>query len=194
MQQDLKEVFKKDRETQKYELKAGHEERFLKRLATVSPSPKRAPLPWLKIAAIFFIFLGAGYFFIQYRVQPDTTTTILVDKDGIDNPTEISLGDLSPDLKKVENYYLSNINLELSKLTLSQDNKELVSSYMKQLKDLNNEYLKLNTELNEIGPNDQTISAQIQNLQLRLQLLQKLKKKLNNLNTSKNEHVETSTI
>jgi hypothetical protein len=49
-------------------------------------------------------------------------------------------------------------------------------------------------ELNQLGPNDQTISALIENLQLRLQLLQKLKKKLNELNTSKNEQVETNTI
>lgn len=63
---------------------------------------------------------------------------------------------------------------------------------MKQLDTLNSEYINLNDELNEIGPNDQTISALIQNLQLRLQLLQKLKKKLNELKTSKNEQVKTN--
>ena len=106
----------------------------------------------------------------------------------------ISLGDLSPDLKKVENYYVANINFELSKLDVSEENKGLTDSFMLQLSDLNTEYKKLNTELNQLGPNDQTISALIENLQLRLQLLQKLKKKLNELNTSKNEQVETNTI
>jgi hypothetical protein len=77
---------------------------------------------------------------------------------------------------------------------VSDDTKTLVDGFMNQLQELDVEYETLNEELNKIGPNDQTISALIQNLQLRLQLLQKLKKKLNSLNTSKNEQIETNTI
>jgi hypothetical protein len=106
----------------------------------------------------------------------------------------ISLGDLSPNLKKLETYYVANINLELSKLEISDENEMLIDSFMEHLDALNTEYKNLNEELNEIGPNDQTISALIKNLQLRLQLLQKLKKKLNELKTSKNEQVETNSI
>ena len=58
---------------------------------------------------------------------------------------------------------------------------------MEELGGLDEEYKKLNIELNEIGPNDQTIEALIQNLQLRLELLKKLKEKLNQLKLSKNE-------
>jgi len=94
----------------------------------------------------------------------------------------------------VESYYTANINLELSRLEISEENEALINSFMEQLEALNTEYKNLNNELNEIGPNDQTISALIQNLQLRLQLLQKLKKKLNELKTSKNEQVETNII
>ena len=114
-----------------------------------------------------------------------------------DNPNGdvqgISLGDLSPDLKKIETYYITTINLQLAELADDPVNKDLVDSYMERLAELNKEYHRLNQELNELGPNDQTISALINNLQLRLQLLQKLKTKLNQLKSSKNEQ-ESSNI
>ena len=64
---------------------------------------------------------------------------------------------------------------------------------MERLAELDKEYAVLNKELNEFGPNDETISALIQNLQLRLQLLQRLKEKLNQLKSSENEQ-ETHSI
>ncbi|MEO0902253.1 MAG: hypothetical protein AAFY00_09595, partial [Bacteroidota bacterium] len=60
--------------------------------------------------------------------------------------------------------------------------------------ELDGEYNHLNQELNELGPNDDTISALINNLQLRLQLLQKLKTKLNQLKSSKNEQESSYSI
>ena len=193
MQQDLRDLFKKDRERQKYQPKQGHEARFLELLEEKLPKAKKRPFYLLKIAAAILILATLGYLgFKQLNTKAIPETKIVEKADPIENSKGISLGDLSPDLKKVENYYVANINLELSKLKVSDENRGLVDSYMQQLADLNIEYKKLNTELNEMGPNDQTISALIQNLQLRLQLLQKLKKKLNELNTSKNEQVETT--
>ena len=107
---------------------------------------------------------------------------------------DYSLGDLSPDLKKIENYYVANINLELSRLEVSNENKALVDDYMRRLSELDKEYKRLNIELNEIGPNDQTINALIKNLQLRLQLLQKLKLKLDQLKSSENEQVTSNSV
>jgi hypothetical protein len=65
---------------------------------------------------------------------------------------------------------------------------------MEQLSGLDQEYKVLNNELNAMGPNDQTITALIKNLQLRLQLLLKLKNKLNELKSSENETVTTNVI
>ena len=104
------------------------------------------------------------------------------------------MGDLSPDLKKIENYYVANINLELSRLEVSDENRGLVDDFMSRLSELDKEYQRLNTELNEIGPNDQTINALIKNLQLRLQLLQKLKLKLDQLKSSENEQVTSKSV
>lgn len=195
MQQDLRDLFKKDREERKHELKAAHETRFLERLEEELPRKRKTPFYRFKIAATVLVLLTLGYFgFKQYNVDGHIPTKVVDRGETVDSLKEISLGDLSPDLKKVENYYVANINLELSKLEVSKENKDLIDGYLNQLAALNTEYEKLNTELNEMGPNDQTISALIQNLQLRLQLLQKLKKKLNNFNTSKNEQVKTNII
>jgi hypothetical protein len=52
---------------------------------------------------------------------------------------------------------------------------------MTQLEELNAEYKKLNADLVEVGVNDQTVSTLIDNLQLRLTLLFKLKDKLKDI-------------
>lgn len=189
MAQDLKKLFEERRKNKSYAMKDGHEERFLEKLDTTLAKKKKAnSFNWLKIAASVAIVLGvASYLFISNKeqVNPDTTIVTNTDKETI--LPKISLGDLSPDLEKIENYYTANINLELASLNVSDDNKDIVDSYMEQLADLDNEYKRLNKELNEIGPNDQTIEALIKNLQLRLELLKKLKEKLNQLKLSKNE-------
>lgn len=191
MAQDLREIFKKNKK-EEFRLKNGHEARFMELLDKELPQTKSSSFFWLKIAASVLVIVSIGTFLFNMN-SDDSIETIIVDKGSVEE-NEISLGDLSPDLKKVENYYVANINIELSQLEVSVENKAMVDSFMDSLAELNEEYKKLNTELNEIGPNDQTISALIKNLQLRLQLLQKLKSELNELKSSKNEQITTNTI
>lgn len=192
MAQDLRDQFKKDREVadKRHSLKEGHKAHFLALLEDELPVKNKAVFPWLKIAAAIALLLTAGTIYFNQDSGIDTSGQERVA--GHDNlkETTISFGDLSPDLKKVESYYVTNINLALSELEVSDESKEMTDSFMEQLAILNSEYDLLNTELNTQGPNDQTITALIKNLQLRLQLLQKLKTKLNELKTSKNEQVE----
>ena len=194
MEQDLREMFKKDREKQKHAIKPGHEERFLKKLEESIPSNKKTKWGWLHIAAsvVVLVSLSLGFWFLSGNDE-STVTVVQNDKEE-KQKTEFTFGDLSPDLKKVENYYVANINLELAKLEVSPDTKGLIDSFMEQLNNLNLEYKTLNNELKELGPNDQTITALIENLQLRLQLLQKLKRKLNELKLSKNEQINDTSI
>ncbi|MDF0706396.1 MAG: hypothetical protein VX772_05045 [Bacteroidota bacterium] len=199
MARDLRKLFEKEREEKRFEMKKGHEDRFFAKLEEELPKdpPKRKVISlWMQIAASVIVAVGLSFYYFNSNggtVDPDEKVTV-VDRDHTDNGVQgISLGDLSPDLKKIETYYTTNINLQLSELADDPGNKELVDSYMDRLAELNKEYLRLNQELNELGPNDQTISALINNLQLRLQLLQKLKSKLNQLKSSKNEQ-ESSNI
>ena len=199
MARDLRELFEKEREQGHFRMKDGHEARFLAKLDEQLPTdgPKKKVFTWwLQIAASIVVAVGLSvYYFVDFKkdVEPDEKITV-VDRENVNvQPQSISLGDLSPDLKKIETYYTTNINLQLSDLEIDPENKELMDSYMDRLAELNKEYQRLNLELNELGPNDQTIEALIKNLQLRLQLLQKLKTKLNQLKSSKNEQ-ESSNI
>lgn len=150
----------------------------------------------MQIAASVVVVLGLSiyYFSSSDTPLPDEKVTVLDRNNPSGESQGISLGDLSPDLKKIETYYTTNINLQLSDLADDPGNKELVDSYMERLAELNQEYQRLNQELNELGPNDQTISALVNNLQLRLQLLQKLKSKLNQLKSSKNEQESSNMV
>lgn len=200
MAQDLRKMFEKERKENTFRMEKDHEARFLARLDAELPeqnqSQRKTDYKWLKIAAAVVVLFGLGVYFFNASNPdipgPNDQIVDTTDKSG--QVPSISLGDLSPDLKKIESYYVSNINLELSELDFSEDNKELIDGYMEQLSELDNEYKALNNELNSLGPNDQTINALIKNLQLRLQLLQKLKSKLNQLKSSKNEQEQSDII
>lgn len=195
MAQDIREKFKEETKTDSQQMRAGHEKRFLRRLDKELPKRRKLAVTWLRVAASVVVLLGiAGYYYLGSEDVNPTKTTVVEKKTNKENETGISLGDLSPDLKKIENYYVVNINLELSRLEVSEKNKTLVDSFMNQLAELNGEYTKLSAELNEIGPNEQTITAMIKNLQLRLQLMHKLREKLNQLKSSKNETVTETSI
>lgn len=194
MARDLRKLFEEEQKEEQFVMNEDHEKRFMELLEKELPKQKKASFYILKIAAAILVLVGIGTVFYMSREDSSIKTTIVDKNPGVEARTGISLGDLSPDLKKVENYYVANINLELSKLNISGDNKELVDNYMERLTELNVEYKKLNEELNQVGPNDQTISALIKNLQLRLQLLQKLKEKLNEVQSSKNEQYETNAV
>ena len=198
MGQDIRDMMKGHTPEQP-KLSKGHEARFEKKLQEAFPTHLRdgqkrngnASFYWLKIAATVIIFLGAGYFAYQQWGGVENTDPILVNNEGVNETStqQFTLGDLSPDLKKVEEFYTNGINVQLASLRSDSDNKELIDGYMKRLEELNKEYEKLNLEMNEVGPTEATITALIDNLKLRLELLFKLKNKLNEFKTQENEKI-----
>jgi len=136
--------------------------------------------------------------FTFYSIAPNKST---IDGNEIVSETAVqtvsnkmTLGDISPDLKKVEDYYMAGINVQLASLQINNDNKDLIDGYMEQLDELDNEYAVLNDELNTIGPTEATITALIDNLKLRLELLFKLKNKLKELKNQNNEQINSIQI
>jgi hypothetical protein len=99
--------------------------------------------------------------------------------------------DISPDLKRVEQYYTSGIKDVLASLTITTDNKDVIDGYMQQLQVLDLEYESLNLELTQAGPTEETITALVDNLKLRLELLMKLKTKLKELKNNTNENISS---
>jgi hypothetical protein len=110
-------------------------------------------------------------------------------KEG-DSP-QLTLADISPDLKKVQEFYMTGINMQLASLKITDENKELVDGYMERLAELDKEYTVLNTELTKVGPTEATVTALIDNLRLRLDLLFKLKSKLKELKNQDNDEFKT---
>lgn len=188
MAQDIRELLKNDQKLSQDKMSKGHEARFLKKLEEELPkdTPKNM-FTFFNVAASVVLLIGLTYGgyklvnFNQNTVIPEVTTNTVAAK---------TIGDVSPQLKKVEDYYLASINLELSKMKITSENKELFDGYLARLEDLNNEYNRLTEELIEAGPNEQTVNALIDNLKFRLNLLYRLKDKLNELNNSENNYEE----
>ena len=194
MAQDIRELLKNTTDIKQHSMPEGHEKRFEARLNRMLPKRQKRASGWIGIAASVAVVVGIGY--LSYRgfaPQEHTPQVVKGSEGNVTQPQEnikqqITLGDISPDLKKVEDYYVTHINIALSKLAVDKENKQLFDSYMTRLTELNDEYQTLNKELNDIGPNEQSVNALIGNLQLRLQLLYKLKEKLNELKNVKNEN------
>ncbi len=203
MAQDIRDMFR-DEEAPKASgrLRKGHEKRFEARLDQAFPkkaSEDRKYL-FLKIAAVLVVAFGIGLFFFDrqdpYSGNPvaDTPDTVapVEEQQGNEKVSEkeFQLSDVSPQFKKIENYYLGSLNVELAKLDVNKENKALVDAFMEQLAELDKEYKRLNSEFDKGGANEQTVEAMIANLQLRLELLFKLKKKLKEINQTKNNSYE----
>ena len=176
MAQDLKKLFKNEQKVSNLKMPDGHEARFLKKLDEELPiKSSNRRFTFFNVAASVVVLIGLGFAAYKYTsVTPVEPTEIVGDTQTIE--------DVSPQLKKVEDYYLANINLELSKLEYSPENKEIFDGYVKRLGELSKEYELLSDELIESGPNEQTVTALIDNLKLRLNMLYRLKEKLNELN------------
>lgn len=206
MARDLKNIFE-NYKPESSELPEGHELRFEAKLEkafsenlqeekSVRKIEKPTSAPWLKIAATFAVLLAVSFFGYQQLtgpvsdINPDANKSVVgTESENVVNPNnmKISLADISPDLKKVEEYYMTGINVQLASLKINDENKDLVDGYMQRLAELDREYTSLNVELAKVGPTETTVTALIDNLKLRLDLLFKLKNKLKELKTQNNE-------
>ncbi|KGL64039.1 hypothetical protein [Polaribacter sp. Hel1_85] len=186
MQQDIRDLLK-DFKEENVEMSANHSTKFedLLQQEIHQQKPKKRNFKWLSMAASVVLLISLA---IQFYPSKNIENPIEIES----NPTlkEISLGSISPEFQTIENYYKNSINMEISQLEMTDDNKEIVDGYLIKIAELTKEYKSLTLELNTKGVNDSTIDALISNLQLRLQLLKRLKKQLKqlkNLNTKQNE-------
>ena len=193
MAQDLRELLRQDQQLPSEILSKGHEVRFLNRLEVALPIKETKvtygglSFGWLKIAASIAILFSIT-FAVYQNFHPGTSgiahepvvNEVVVQKASV-------LANISPEYKQYEDYYMSSIKSELAKLTINEDNKGLVDSFLVRLKELDKEYETLNTELLQLGTNETSIQALINNLQLRLELLVQLKSKLKTLKKLTND-------
>jgi len=182
MAQDIRKLFENDPKVFNDKMPKGHEAKFLKKLEEELPvKSNKSIFTFLNIAASIVLLIGFSYGAYQFFVTEEVATP------AQETVSRKSLGDISPQFKKVEDYYLANINLELSNMKVTPESKELFDGYLLRLDELNKEYLRLEDELTQSGANEQTVSSLIDNLKLRLNLLYRLKNKLNELNETDNK-------
>ena len=211
MAQDIEKMFENYDDPKTPKLREGHQARFEAKLdrafsEPISEEKKNPmpwlkihcgylnPMPWLKIAAMLVVLLAVSFFGYQQLSKNnaiiDSNNTVVdnTSDSGISADTpKLTLADISPDLKKVQDYYMTGINMQLASLKITDENKELVDGYMQRLSELDKEYTALNAELSKVGPTEATVTALIDNLKFRLDLLFKLKSKLKELKNQKNE-------
>jgi hypothetical protein len=205
MAQDIREMFKNDKDSRENKLANGHQNRFEDRLEKEFPEKRKAnSFLFLKIAAILVVALGLGFFFLKpdkpFNNEPTVadapTDTVKEErnKNVSSEENNFQLSQISPEFKKIEDYYMASLNIELSKINITPKNKALIDSFMNQMSELDKEYQRLNIEVKETGINEQTLEAMVANLQLRLDLLKKLKNKLKELKQSKKNKYENHKV
>ncbi len=202
MAQDIRKMFEEDRSLTSEKMEKGHQLRFEARLEESFPQERkkksRSRFLFLKIAAVLVVAFGVAFAFFQSnndllqgeKVVENTVQQEPEKEEAVPVTKEYQLSDVSPEFKKIENFYLASLNIELAKLKVSDENKALVDSFMTQLAELDREYKKLNAEIKENGINENSVEAMISNLQLRLELLFKLKNKIKDINQSQNKTYE----
>lgn len=173
MERDIRTVLKEDKNLSAEQMPEGHEARFMKKLDKALPKKEKSSWQWLKLVAGLVVFLGLGFGAITYFYSEKPNTQIVQVE-----PELKTLGDVSPELKKVEDYYMASINLELSKVKYTPQSKALLDGYLQELNALNEEYKTLSEELTASGPNELLVNALIDNLKFRLNLLYKMREQL----------------
>ena len=198
MARDIKKMFE-NYTSEPSNLPDGHKARFEAKLTAVFSEKisgkKKASIPWLKIAASVVLLIAVSFFGYQQLSKTSTNESDSLNNAVVGNNSEnvkedtqqLTLADISPDLKKVQDYYMTGINVQLASLKITDENKDLVDGYMERLAELDREYTALNLELNKVGPTEATVTALIDNLKLRLDLLFKLKNKLKELKNQDND-------
>ncbi len=187
MAQDLREMLQFEAQKKANPpLADGHKDRFLSRLEAEFPASQKNNnyFLWYKIAAVLVVVLVSGVLF--WPTSSQLNQEQLVKNQPSSSPhlpvvPATMLSQSSPEFKKIEDFYLANLHTELAALTITPENKELIDDFMLQLEQLDDEYLRLNEEIKEYGVSEASIGTLIQNLELRLDLLKRLKSKLKSL-------------
>lgn len=200
MAQDIRKMFQEDQSLPVEKLEKSHQNRFEARLEKAFPQKeeikgRRNKYMLLKIAAVLVVAFGIGLFLLNpgnlfTGNEVVETPTSEEPNEEVPVTNEYQLSDVSPEFKKIEDYYMASLNIELAKLEVNDENRALVDSFMKQLAGLDKEYKRLNAEIEETGLSESSVEAMISNLQLRLELLYKLKNKIKDINQSKNTNYE----
>lgn len=153
---------------------SGHEARFMERLEGMAAEKKKNSgiLFWRIAAAVILLIVLAISSLIPQFNSPDDV-----------HYRSMTLGDVSDEMADVELYYQSRLSAEYNKIDQLSASDPLVKSYLDELDTLNEDYKNLEVTLYESGSHEKVVLAMIENFRLRLDLMEKLEKQKNLINT-----------
>ncbi|MBI6117014.1 DUF4179 domain-containing protein [Salegentibacter maritimus] len=164
---------------------SGHKDRFKKKLEeqhSQSKKQKHGRLtrnlwgPLFSIAAIlaiaFMVFTG------------------IFNENSIQNKGD--LASVSPQMKETKQFYTQLIETELKALNAenSPETEAIINDALTQLEKLENEYKKLEKDLQDSGQDKRVIYAMISNFQQRIDLLNQVLEQIDNIKSLKNQSNE----
>jgi hypothetical protein len=161
-----------------HETPSRHQNRFLDRLNNVE-RPSAIKRNWwkpLSIAASIAILLAVGTIFVK------------------SHSTESDLASVSPEMKQTQSFFTTTVNRELQtlKTITNPEAKELGDDALIQIDKLMTEYETLKKDLSESGNDNRVIYAMISNFQNRIDLLQQVIKKIEEIKNLKDHRNETT--
>ena len=176
----LFENLKNDFDTELPQL--GHQDRFLEKLKnqnnTKQSSRRFIWKPFIGIAASLVIMLG-----LFFGIQTESVAR--------------DLASVSPEMAQTQSFFMATITEELDKLNneKSPETKVLIEDAIKQLNTLESEYDALKLDLSESGDDKRVIYAMITNFQNRIELLQDVLQKIEEVKQLKqNSYENQSTL
>lgn len=139
----------------------GHFERFNRKLQMRSNKVtiKRSIVPYLLKAAVVTLLVTLSSLWTwDHFIKSDRN--------------RMALGDVSPQYKEVENYYIHQVNLMESELvTVDLNNPEQKQALLTEMKSMDSVYVQLQKEL-KANPNDERIiNAMIEHYQTKLEVM-----------------------
>lgn len=177
MKVDIKDKLKEEKMLR--ELSNSHRSDFERKLQKELHGKSAGVRQYLMIAASVIALFTLGYMITLTQDNPR--------KQVETQSASVSLEEFSPELKKIENYYLTAINMELANLEVTDANKLVLQEYFRKMNSLTNEYKLQSEELQINKIDEELINNLIDNLQMRLQLMIELKNELKKLKTKENE-------
>jgi hypothetical protein len=164
----------------------GHFERFNRKLEVrfQAKTVKRSIVPYLLRAAVVTLLVTLSSLWTwDHFIRPGSS--------------RMTLGQVSPQYKEVENYYIHQVNMmegEIINIDLAH-NPEQKAMLMSEMKSMDSVYVSLQKEL-KANPNDERIiNAMIEHYQTKLEVMSYLVNQLksiknNNQNNTENEKVQ----
>ena len=175
----IDELFKKlEGSFDVHETPQNHQKRFLNKL-NADKKPLVKSLNWwkpLSIAASIAVLIAVGSTFLRAQ------------------PAEADLASVSPEMKQTQSFFTTTINEELSTLKSLTDPqaKNLVDDALERITLLEEEYKTLKKDLVESGNDKRVIYAMISNFQNRIDLLEQVIEKIEEIKNLKTYNNETT--